>query len=765
MLMTQSQKPHPADDGGVPGVSTIKIDTQELRFLDPPQEAGELGRLAQYRVLRLLGTGGMGLVFLAEDLRLRRSVALKVMRPGQACDTVSRQRFLREARATAAVRSEHIVAIHDVGSVNDVPFFATEFLQGHPLHEYLEKNHRLTTAQVVDFGLQIARGLEAAHRSGLIHRDIKPANIWLEEPTERIKILDFGVSRLMDGDHTLTQCGIIVGTPAYMAPEQADARPVDQRCDLFSLGCVLYEMATGKKPFEASSVVAMLRATALRDPTPVKKLAPGLPLALADLIMKLLAKNPDDRPASATAVIEVLESVADTVFTERAARASRLRVPKLDPRPAPPAARPRKILFKVLVGLLGLASVFALVAPSLVRENDTNSGRSDEAAKETSAPPDSSRLPAVNGVTEDEILFGMTAPFSGTARELGRELQIGIETGFHGVNADGGICGRKLKLIALDDGYQPERALANMKELHESHKVFGVIGNVGTPTAEKTLPYALANQMLFLSPFTGATLLRSDPPDRYVFNYRASYVEETAAIVRHLLDTKGLKPEQIAVFAQQDGYGDAGFNGVARTLRQHGRKSEEIVRVGHQRNSTDVGEAVREILKHKEIQAAIMVSTYRPATEFIRQLRDAKRDLIFANVSFVGSDAFAEELRQLGPTYASGVIVTQVVPNPDSHSSAVLKYRELLHKSYPSEKPGFISLEGYIDAAILVEGLRRCGKDLTTEKLVEALESIHNLDIGLGTPIQYGQSEHQASHKVWGTVLDSAGQFRILELE
>ena len=371
----------------------------------------------------------------------------------------------------------------------------------------------------------------------------------------------------------------------------------------------------------------------------------------------------------------------------------------------------------------------------------------------------------MQGVSESEIVLGMSAPFSGPSRQLGTELEIGIQAYFRHVNQAGGVAGRQLRLIALDDGYQPEHALANIKELDETHRVFAILGNVGTPTAQKTLPYALSRNLLFIGAFTGAPLLRKDPPDRYVFNYRASYKEETAAIVKYLVKIRGVGAEQIAVFAQTDGYGDAGFHGVAKTLRDYGRKEEAILRVGYERNSSDVTAAVQEILRHKEIRAVVMVATYRPAAAFIQQVRDVRKDLIFTNVSFVGSDALAAELRQLGPAYAPGVIVTQVVPHPASYSSAVLRYRELLHQAYPNQKPSFVSLEGYLDAVLLVEGLRRAGRDLTTETLVDALETVRDFDVGLGAPLHYGPSEHQASHKVWGAVLDASGTYQTLELE
>jgi Periplasmic binding protein len=173
----------------------------------------------------------------------------------------------------------------------------------------------------------------------------------------------------------------------------------------------------------------------------------------------------------------------------------------------------------------------------------------------------------VRGVTDNEIRFGISAPFSGAAKELGHHMKLGVNAAFHVANANGGVHGRQLRLVAVDDGYEPARTAETMKQLYERDRVFGIVGNVGTPTAVVALPYALERRMLFYGAFTGAGLLRRDPPDRYVFNYRASYAEETDAVVRYLVKVRRLKPEQIAVFAQQDSYGDSGFAGVAKAIR------------------------------------------------------------------------------------------------------------------------------------------------------------------------------------------------------
>ncbi len=726
-------------------------------FLSPAQDPGEIGRLAHYRVIRLIGQGGMGIVFEAFDSELQRPVALKVMRPELAQDAVARQRFLREARAMAAVNSDYVITVHHVGVHNNLPFLATEFLPGEPLDRWLERRGRPKLDEILRLAVEIARGLMAAHERGLIHRDIKPGNIFLERignrqtSARRVKILDFGLARITRDRSAITNPGLVMGTPAYMAPEQVEGEAVDARCDLFSLGCLLYEMTTGAQPFTGDNSVAILLAVATKHPRPPRELNPELPPPVAKLILKLLAKNPKDRPESAYEVVETLESIAQ-----------KLGISTITPPSGSSPIRdwaettatgPRRRW--VAVGVVLLCSLLLGVLGWQIVSHWQNQ-------RPINASP--VQPIAVQGVSDTEIVLGMTGPFTGPARELGRDMKTGITTYFAHANEQGGVAGRKLKLIDLDDGYEPDRALGNIRELYDERKVFAVIGNVGTPTAVKTLPFALDKKMLFFTPLSGANLLRKEPPDRYVFNYRASYEEETAALVKYLLDVRSLRADQVAVFAQNDAYGDDGFAGVGRALHQFSNDHKTILRVRYERNTLHINDAVQTILQHPEVQAVILIAEYKPAAAFIRKVRDAHPGMIFASVSSVGGEALAEGLLEQGPQYAKDVIVTQVVPPVDSGATLVLKYREQLRKHHPSERASFASLEGYIDAAILVEGLKRTGESLNTETLIDALESLQRFDLGTGAPITFGASEHQASHKIWGTILDQDGKFHVLPL-
>ncbi|MCE9532036.1 MAG: protein kinase [Planctomycetes bacterium] len=273
--------------------------------------------VGEYRLLEKLGEGGMGTVYLAEDAKLQRKVALKVMKKHVASEPISRERFFREARAAAHLEHDNIVAIHQVGEDNGIPFLAMPLLRGESLGTMLKKPLRLDLPMILKVGRDVAQGLAAAHTKGLIHRDIKPDNIWIEaiesdDATVKIraKILDFGLARPQhEGEALLTHEGAVLGTPAYMAPEQARGIAVDQRADLFSLGCVLYEMSTGRRPFTGPDTMAILTSLIADQPPDPRSINNQLPIAFSKLIVQLLEKDPAKRPASAREVADALRKL------------------------------------------------------------------------------------------------------------------------------------------------------------------------------------------------------------------------------------------------------------------------------------------------------------------------------------------------------------------------------------------------------------------------------------------------------------------------
>ncbi len=299
----------------LPG-SAPRQNTGANELVAPPaaQGAGDTLRLGGYRIVRELGHGGMAVVYEAEDVKLERRVALKVLKPEIAANQDQRDRFLRQASRAASVESNFICRIYEVGKDHGVPFIAMPFLKGEPLNAHWKKGMRLAVDEVLRIGKDVAEGLSAAHEAGLVHRDIKPANIWLEtQPSgpPRALILDFALARVQADNVQISQSGAIVGTPAYMSPEQArGGKGVDARTDLFSLGCVLYALSTGELPFQGATMMDVLLALATHDPAPPHTIAPTIPRPLSNLVMRLLAKNPDDRPPTARAVIEELAAIA-----------------------------------------------------------------------------------------------------------------------------------------------------------------------------------------------------------------------------------------------------------------------------------------------------------------------------------------------------------------------------------------------------------------------------------------------------------------------
>ncbi|HTU90113.1 MAG TPA: SUMF1/EgtB/PvdO family nonheme iron enzyme, partial [Gemmataceae bacterium] len=279
-------------------------DDEPLTFLAPPTRPDALGRIGHYEVLQVLGKGGFGIVFRAFDEMLQRVVALKVMAPQLAATSPARKRFLREARSSAQVRHENVVQVYEVAE-QPLPYLAMEFIPGETLQQKLNRLGPLDVPEVLRIGRQIAEGLAAAHATDLIHRDIKPGNVLLEGGHHKVKITDFGLARAAD-DASISQSGIIAGTPMYMAPEQAEGHTLDQRADLFSLGSVLYQMVSGRPPFRANTTVAVLKRVAEDKPRPIREIIPETPQWLCDIIAKLHAKNPDDRYQSAREVADVL---------------------------------------------------------------------------------------------------------------------------------------------------------------------------------------------------------------------------------------------------------------------------------------------------------------------------------------------------------------------------------------------------------------------------------------------------------------------------
>src|SRR5262245_5276105 len=277
-----------------------------VEHLEPSDEPNVLGRLGGYDVLEVIGRGGMSVVLKGYDRELKRCVAIKVLAPHLAQSSLAKKRFAREAQAAAAVVHPHVLAIHQVQAGGRLPFLVMPLVSGETLAARLASQGTLELKEVLRIGMQAAAGLTAAHEQGLVHRDVKPANILLEMGVERAVLTDFGLARAAD-DVSMTRWGIIAGTPQYMSPEQARGEPLDGRSDLFSLGCVLYEMATGVSPFRTDSTMATLRRLIDEEPQAMSSLNPELPPWFIGIVEKLLKKDPSKRFNSAKEVCDWLE--------------------------------------------------------------------------------------------------------------------------------------------------------------------------------------------------------------------------------------------------------------------------------------------------------------------------------------------------------------------------------------------------------------------------------------------------------------------------
>ncbi len=346
------------------------------------------------------------------------------------------------------------------------------------------------------------------------------------------------------------------------------------------------------------------------------------------------------------------------------------------------------------------------------------------------------------GVTANTILLGQSAAFSGPAQRLGESMREGASLYFDEVNRNGGVHGRKIKLISLDDGYEPDRAVPNTKKLIEDEKVFALFGYVGTPTGYAVLPIVTEAKIPFFGPFTGAEGFRS-PLNRYVFNVRASYYQETDALVEFLV-RQGKK--RIAVFYQNDAYGKAGLTGTQLAME---RRKLPIVALGTvERNTVNVSEAAATMIKVNP-QAVIMISQYTSIAAFVRQMIKSGSKADFMNVSFVGSDGLANELA----TEGHGVYISQVVPYPwDPGFSVAVEFTTLAKKNAPNLKPSFNNIEGYIGAKVFVEGLRRAGPNLTRDGFIKALESLREFDVGKFR-VTFTPDNHNGSNYVGLTVI------------
>ncbi len=360
---------------------------------------------------------------------------------------------------------------------------------------------------------------------------------------------------------------------------------------------------------------------------------------------------------------------------------------------------------------------------------------------------------AENGVTQDTILFGQAAVLQGPASALGLGMKAGLEAAFEEANRKGGVHGRKIRLLSVDDGYEPSKSIAATRKLIEEDKVFALIGPVGTPTAVAAQPIAGAAKVPFLGAFTGASFLRNPKLDN-VINVRASYDLETEAWVKHL--TEDLKITRIAIFYQDDAFGRAGLSGFEKAMKKRGLP---IVAEGtYERNTTAIKTALLALRKAAP-EAVVMVGAYQPSAEFIKLARKIEFNPVFVNISFVGASALAKALGSEG----AGVIVSQVVPFPwDASLKVVADYQAAIQAADPKAQPEFVSLEGYLVGRLAIAALEKTGPEPTRAGLLQAIRDGAEFDIG-GLKMTFGADDNEGLDKVFMTVIEPDGSFRAIE--
>lgn len=351
------------------------------------------------------------------------------------------------------------------------------------------------------------------------------------------------------------------------------------------------------------------------------------------------------------------------------------------------------------------------------------------------------------GVSDTRILLGQSAPFSGAAEQLGLQFHLGAQLYFEALNAKGGVNGRRIEIKRLDDGYEPERCVANTRQLI-SDDVFALFGYIGTPTSLAALPLATAAKVPFFAPFTGAEALR-EPFNRYAIHVRASYFDETAAIVRQITSV-GIK--RISVFYQNDAYGKTGLEGVSRALKALNMEASSTGTV--ERNSTDVTAAVESIMAQRP-ESIVQISAYKSCAAFIREARKRGFGGNFYNVSFVGTQALLDELG----SDARGVAISQVMPFPYTPTTLISGEYLAAVRAKQGRAANYSGIEGFVAAKVFTEAVKRAGRNLTRDNFIAAIQGMKNVDLG-GFPVDFSPSKHTGSKFVELTLLTEDGRIR-----
>lgn len=347
-----------------------------------------------------------------------------------------------------------------------------------------------------------------------------------------------------------------------------------------------------------------------------------------------------------------------------------------------------------------------------------------------------------------EVTIGTSTALTGPAAGLGLGMRAGMEAALSAHNTANPKT-VTIRLLSLDDGYEPARTAPNMRQLIEQDRVVAIVGNVGTPTAVSALPIAVETGTLFIGAFTGAGILRQTPAEHVVINFRASYAQEISAMIDGLIDHAGIKPTEVALFTQRDAFGDSGYQGALKALHHRGLSPAATVPHGrYDRNTTAVENGLADILDSSvEPRAIIMVGTAPPCAAFVKAARGIGYKGKFLAVSFIGAGTFAAEAGEAG----DNVIITQVVPHPQSDLPLAAEFRDAAQKA--GFAPDFVAFEGFVVGRIVSLGVRNTTGSVTPDRLIDGLEALGTFDIGLGQALTFSAADHQACDQVWPTIV------------
>lgn len=746
---------------------TCPLDGSDL--LDREELATELtGSVIKgiYRLHERLGAGGANLVFRATHLESDKTVAFKVLLT--TAGTAAAERFVKEGRILHALRQASIVQVQDTGyTPQGLLFYTMEYLDGEPLDRYLADRRPLAVDKVAALMAQICAGVHAAHLNHVVHRNLTPASILMVGGEPRI--LSFGNGEVLDRGEADDDG---VASVAFAAPEVISGLgDASTASDIYSLGALFYFVLTGHAGYEGTGPG--------KDPSRSSSIATefeslGYPKGFADIGEMAMAVKPEKRFSSASELAQAIDRGGLLRKQEPV-----IPTPIVLDEPSKPMWEEEEEekpgwpdLFKrrdVLIGIGGVAVLliavlfWSILGPLL--------GNNDVEVAVPSVAIDAKKLAALSapprqGVTPRSVRIGFSGALSGPLAELGQSFSRGLEAAVRSSNQEGGVAGRRIELVTLDDKNLPELAAKNARQLLDDDQVFAAVAASGPVAVSQTAAHFAGRRFVLFGAASGSAILRQPPARPHVFNFRASLQQELRALVSYLVKGRRARIQDLAVVVQADYWHDAEAAAFRDLLGEFGHPHPESHPiVVHPDYTSRINRTFKELMRLVPEQSALIVVTSpEPAASLIARVRKQHPLLEIACVSTVGDQAFAEKLGDLAEEHAANVVVTQVVPHFLSGARVFERYRRDLKLAFPAQSIGFGSLEGYLVGRLLTEALHQAGQELNTARLVDLLENRGQIDLGFGNPCGFTPRDHQCLHRVWGTRLDVSGRAEVLDL-